>query len=318
VVGGKMKTKTDIKNIIIAGAGIMGSSFAQIFAKYDYSVVLYDISDTAIEKSKELIKMNQENVVEEGDCTKEESERLLMNISYSLDINIFKKADFVIEAVAEKMEIKNKFWTQVSNMVSDDTILTTNTSGLSITKIAESVNMPERFCGMHWVNPPHIIPLVEIIAGDNSDTETLEVVKEVALSIHRKPVLVKKDISGFVLNRLQYALLRESFNIVESGAASVEDVDNVMKYGLGRRYACVGPFETIDFGGADIFFNVGSYLFKELSNSQEVPKLLKDLYADGAYGVKSGKGFYDYSDGKGEKAIEKRDKDFIKVAKSLS
>lgn len=312
-----MKTKTDIKNIIIAGAGIMGASFAQIFAKYGYNVVLFDISDVAISKGKELIRMNQENAIEEGDITKEESEKLKLNISYSMDIVLFKNADFVVEAIAENLDIKNKFWKQVSEIVSEDTILTTNTSGLSISKIAEVVKIPERFCGMHWVNPPHIIPLVEIIAGDKTEKETLETVREVALSIQRKPVLVKKDISGFILNRLQYALLREAFNIVECGAAKVEDVDDVMKYGLGMRYACIGPFETIDFGGLDTFFAVGSYMFKELSNSQNVPKLLADLYARGAYGVKSGKGFYDYSDGKDQKAIEKRDKDFYKVYKCL-
>ncbi|MCR1899362.1 3-hydroxyacyl-CoA dehydrogenase family protein [Irregularibacter muris] len=312
-----MKTKADIKNIVIAGAGIMGASFAQIFARYGYHVNLFDISDDAIAKSKELIRMNQKNTIEEGDITKEDSEKLISNISYTLDMEVFKSADFVIEAIAEKLAIKHKFWEQVSKMVSEDTILTTNTSGLSINKIAEVVNIPKRFCGMHWVNPPHIIPLVEIIAGDKTEKSTLEIVKEVALSIHRKPVLVKKDINGFVLNRLQYALIREAFHIVESGAASIEDVDHVMKYGLGMRYACIGPFETIDFGGLDIFFNVGSYMFKELSNSQEVPKLLADLYAQGAYGVKTGKGFYDYSNGQGEKAIEKRDKDFMKVSKCL-
>lgn len=312
-----MKNIKDIKNILIAGAGIMGSSFAQIFGQYGYNVILYDISEESISKAKELIKMNQKNLISENVISREVSENTISNIEYSLNTDSFKDADFVIEAIAEKMEIKHKFWGKISNVVSKDTILTTNTSGLSINKISESVNNPERFCGMHWVNPPHIIPLVEIIAGDNTKKETLDIVNKIALSVEKKPVIVKKDASGFVLNRLQYALLREAFYIVENDIASVEDVDKVMKYGLGRRYACIGPFETVDFGGVNIFHNVGSYMFKELSNSQEVSSLLKELYEAGNYGVKSGKGFYDYSGNKGEKAIEKRDKDFIKVAKSL-
>ncbi len=312
-----MKDIKDIKNVSIAGAGIMGASFAQIFGQFGYNVILYDISEKAITNAKELIKMNQKNLISENVISAEVSENTISNIEYSLNTDSFKDADFVIEAIAEKMEIKHKFWEKISNIVSKDSILTTNTSGLSINKISESVKNPERFCGMHWVNPPHIIPLVEIIAGAKTKQETLDLVNQIALSIERKPVIVKKDASGFVLNRLQYAILREAFYIVENDIASVEDVDKVMKYGLGRRYACIGPFETVDFGGIDIFHSVGSYMFKELSNSQEVSSILKELYEEGNYGVKSGKGFYDYSGDKGEKAIEKRDKDFIKVAKSL-
>ncbi|HHZ02094.1 MAG TPA: 3-hydroxyacyl-CoA dehydrogenase family protein [Tissierellia bacterium] len=313
-----MDIKSKINNIVIAGAGVMGASFAQIFAQYGFKVVLYDIFEASIEKGKKLISMNQQNAIDEGLLTSEESSKLVNNISYTMDMESFRNADFVIEAIAEKMEIKHEFWKQVSSIAPEDAILTTNTSGLSINKIAEAVHKPERFCGMHWVNPPHIVPLVEIISGDKTKEETSEIVKELALYIERKPVMVKKDISGFILNRLQYAILREAFYIVENGVASVEDVDNVMKYGLGRRYACIGPFETIDFGGIDIFFNVGSYMFKELSNSTEVSPLLRELYEEGAYGVKTGKGFYDYSGDKAEKAIEKRDKDFMKVAKALS
>ncbi len=313
-----MDIKSKINNIVIAGAGVMGASFAQIFAQYGFKVVLYDIFEASIEKGKKLISMNQQNAIDEGLLTSEESSKLVNNISYTMDMESFRNADFVIEAIAEKMEIKHEFWKQVSSIAPEDAILTTNTSGLSINKIAEAVHKPERFCGMHWVNPPHIVPLVEIISGDKTKEETSEIVKELALYIERKPVMVKKDISGFILNRLQYAILREAFYIVENGVASVEDVDNVMKYGLGRRYACIGPFETIDFGGIDIFFNVGSYMFKELSNSTDVSPLLRELYEEGAYGVKTGKGFYDYSGDKAEKAIEKRDKDFMKVAKALS
>ncbi|NLJ57926.1 MAG: 3-hydroxyacyl-CoA dehydrogenase family protein [Tissierellia bacterium] len=313
-----MDIKTNIKKIVIAGAGVMGASFAQIFAQYGFNVLLYDIFEESIAKGKKLISMNQQNAIEEGMISHDESQKLLSNISFTMDIESFRDADFVIEAIAEKIEIKHEFWKQVSEIAPEEAILTTNTSGLSINKIAEAVHKQERFCGMHWVNPPHIVPLVEIISGDKTTEETLEIVKELALYIERNPVMVKKDIDGFILNRLQYALLREAFYIVENGVASVEDVDDVMKYGLGRRYACIGPFETIDFGGIDIFFNVGSYMFRELSNSTEVSKLLKDLYEDGAYGVKTGKGFYDYSGDKAKKAIEKRDKDFMKVAKSLS
>ncbi len=312
-----MINRPEIKHIVIAGAGLMGASMAQIFAKYDYKITLYDIADTGIAKGKELIRINQATSIEEGDITKEKSGQILSNISYSMDMNCFKDADYVIEAIVENTEVKKKFWSEVSERISCDAVLTSNTSGLSITEIAKAVKKPERFAGMHWVNPPHLIPLVEVIAGDQTAEEALMIVKAVAESIHKKPVLVKKDVNGFILNRLQYSVLREALYIVENEIASVEDVDNVMKYGLGMRYAGIGPFETVDLGGMDTFYKVGSYLFRELSDKKEVPALLEELYQNGDYGTKTGKGFYDYSGDKAEKAIENRDKTFIKLSKCL-
>jgi 3-hydroxybutyryl-CoA dehydrogenase len=215
------------------------------------------------------------------------------------------------------MKVKQEFWAAVSKIATPDAILTSNTSGMSITEIATAVEKPERFSGMHWVNPPHLIPLVEAIAGDKTAPETIDMVVAVAKSIHRMPVRVNKDARGFVLNRLQYAVLREAANIVESGIASMEDVDNVMKYGLGMRYAALGPFETVDFGGLDTFFKVGSYMFADLCNSQDVPKCIVDCYNNGDYGLKTGKGFFDWSGGKGEKALAERDRKCIGLAKVL-
>jgi len=312
-----MKKRAEIKHIVIAGAGLMGASMAQIFAKYEYTVTIFDIFEAGIEKGKELVRINQRASIEEGDITKEESTQLLSNISYSMDMECFRSADYVIEAIVENMDVKKKFWSSVSEIISDDAVLTSNTSGLSITAIGEAVKNPQRFAGMHWVNPPHIIPLVEVIAGDKTADETLTIVKEVAESIHKKPVLVMKDVNGFILNRLQFSVLREALYIVENGIASAEDVDNVMKYGLGMRYAAIGPFETVDLGGLDTFYKVGSYLFRELSDQKEVPDLLEKIYQDGDYGTKTGKGFYDYSNGKAEKAIENRDRAFMKLSKCL-
>lgn len=312
-----MKDRSKVRNIVIAGAGLMGASMAQIFAKFDYEVTLYDLYENGLEKGKELIAINQKTSIEEGELTIRESESIVSKIRFSMDLECFREADYVIEAIVENLEVKKKFWSGVSELTPEDTVLTSNTSGLSITAIAEAVKRPERFAGMHWVNPPHIVPLVEVIAGEKTARETLEIVMEVAESINKKPVMVKKDINGFILNRLQYAVLREALYIVENDVASPEDVDNVMKYGLGMRYAAIGPFETVDLGGLDTFYKVGSYLFRELSDQKEVPALLEKIYMNGDYGTKTGKGFYDYSEGKAEQAVDRRDKNFIKLAKCL-
>jgi len=302
---------------MIAGAGVMGSSFAQIFARHGYEVILYGHRAAALEKAKGVIAVNQQAEVESGELTEEESAALTDRITMTTDKKYFRTVDFLLETITENMELRHAFWREASELVKDETVLCTNTSGMSITEIAKAVKDPARFCGMHWVNPPHLIPLVEVIAGEQSSEEVLQAVYEVAESLEQKPVRVYKDPTGFILNRLQYALLREACNCVQEGYASMEDVDNVVKYGLGMRYAVIGPFETVDFGGIDTFNAVGSYMFDALSNAGGVPPILKEAFEAGKKGLKNCNGFYDYSDGKDQAAFLHRDQGFIAVAKSL-
>lgn len=307
----------DFKRVVIAGAGIMGSSIAQIFAQNNFHVTLYDIEAGFLDKSEALIDLNQKALVAAGEITEEDSQRVRSLIGHTLEISKFKDADFVIEAIVEEINAKHALWKQISEIVSKEAILTSNTSGLSISKIAEAVKIPERFCGMHWVNPPHIVPLVEVICGDMTAKETADTVFQVAENIGKKPIIVKKDVPGFVLNRIQFAVLREAMYLVKSGVVEMEDVDKVLKYGLGMRYACLGPFEIADLGGLDTFYRISSYLFPDLSSATEVPAMLKDLVDQGACGVKSGKGFYDYANGRGDEVISKRDADLVKIVNCL-
>ena len=312
-----MYQQKDIHTVLLAGAGVMGSSFAQIFARHGYDVILYDIAETSLEKARKLIHVNVETQVNEGSLSEETAREMLDRITMTTSKEYFPTIDFALEATVENMEIKHAFFKELSEAAKPDAILCTNTSGMSITEIAKAVKDPSRFCGMHWVNPPHLIPLVEVIAGEHSSQEVLQIVCDVADSLHQKPVRVYKDPTGFILNRLQYACLREACHCVEMGYASLEDVDNVMKYGLGLRYACIGPFETVDFGGIHIFNHVGSSMFDSLCNDGGVPKILKDAYEEGKLGVSNCKGFYDYSNGKDVEAIAKRDRAFIAVSNAL-
>ena len=312
-----MRKQSRIHTVVIAGPGIMGASFAQIFAKWYDRVYLYGVSESSLEKADYLISINQKAQVEQGALTQAESQALLERITMTTSKDCFAQADFVLEAIPEKMDVKHTFWEEVSRLVGEDVVLATNTSGLSISQIAQAVKHPERFAGMHWVNPPHLIPLVEVIAGEKSSPDCLETIRSLALRLEQHPVMVHKDPPGFVLNRLQYALLREACHIVEEGYASLEDVDSVMKYGLGMRYACLGPFETVDFGGIDVFYNVGSYLFGQLCNDTFVPRIIQENFEAGRLGVKSGAGFHDYSGDKAAKAIAKRDAEFLKLSQCL-
>ena len=311
-----MKTAKDVKRIVIAGAGTMGSSMGETFAKYGYDVTLYDIFPSALEKAGNLIRLNQETEVAEHVVTPEESAALLERIRYSEDKACFEGADLVVEAILEKLDVKHAFWAEISALVPEDAILASNTSGLSITAIAEVVKRPERFGGMHWINPPHLIPLIEVIQGKKTDDETAAAIRDMALAVEKKPVIVQ-DAPGFALNRIQLAVLRECLHIVEQGIATPEAVDDVMKYGLGMRYACLGPFEVCDLGGLDIFYNIASYLFEDLADEKAPFGMLADRFEKGQYGVKTAAGFYDYAGGKDAEKIKYRDRMFTKISKGL-
>ncbi len=306
----------DLKKIVIAGAGTMGSSMAETFAKFGYDVIIYDIYPEALLKAQKLIAIHQGTEIDAGLVTAHESQSLISRISFSTNKSVFENTDFVIEAILENMETKQEFWSDISSIVAEDTILASNTSGLSISDIGKVVKNPSRFVGMHWVNPPHIIPLIEVIKGNETSQQTADFIKDLSITINKKPAIVN-DALGFVLNRIQLAILRECLHILESNIADEEAIDDVMKYGLGPRYACLGPLEVCDHGGLDIFYNISTYLFNDLADNKAPFGKLKELVESGDYGVKSGKGFYDYTNGKSEEAIKYRDLMYTKVSKCL-
>ena len=307
----------DIKKIGIAGAGTMGSGIAQIFGRKGYKVVITDISEEVLDNSRKLVDIFNSSLIEENIITELEAKTAVENISFSTDKSVFCDADLIIEAIIEKMDIKQDFWKEVEEIAKKDAILATNTSGLSIVEISKKVERRERFVGMHFWNPPHIIPLVEIIRGDSTDDETVNVLVELIKIIDKEPVVVQKDAPGFIGNRLQFAAFREALNIVEEGIATPEDVDRAMKYGPGFRYPILGPLETADLGGLDTFYYISSYLFNALSDVKEPQDILKKLMDNKELGVKSKKGFYDYSGGKDEETIKNRDKMFFKMLKNI-
>lgn len=281
----------EIRKITIAGAGTMGYSMAEIFARKGYDVILWNHRSATLERAKTKIAPDMVN-----------------RISYTIDPAAFRGRDLIVENIVEDLAAKSEFYRTYSPLADEQTIIATNTSGLSINTLAKSVTGPERFLGMHWFNPPTLIPLIEIIKNDHTKAEAAKTIYDLSLAIGKKPAIVEKDAPGFAANRIQLAVIREALSMVKKGIISKEGADAVMKYGLGFRWACLGPLETVDFGGLDVFAHVSEYLMADLEDSHEVPLLLAEKVKEGHLGVKTGEGFYKYDGDKAAKATEERDR----------
>lgn len=307
----------DIKDITIAGAGTMGYSMAQRFAQYGYQVTLWNHRQPTLDAARTHIEQNTQTLADQGDLTDDAREELLSHLVYTTDKDAFASCGLVVENIVENLDAKKAFYREVSPLVPAEAIIATNTSGLSINALAEAVTGPERFLGMHWFNPPAIIPLIEIIRGDATRDDVATAVYDLALAIDKKPALVQKDVPGFAANRIQLAVLREACDLVSRGVISADGIDAVMKYGLGFRWAVLGPLETVDFGGLDTFDHVAEYLVPDLCDSHNIPELLHEHYERGELGVKTGRGFHDYSGDKAALATAKRDKGLLAVYHAL-
>lgn len=289
-----------IQKIGIACAGTMGYSMADIFAAKGFDVTLWNHRAPTLEKAKTHISVASRD-----------------KIHYTTQLEDIADSDLIVESVTEDLQIKTDFYDKLSRVVENHTIVATNTSGLAINALAANVKHPDRFLGMHWFNPPTLILLIEIIKNDHTRQDVAETVRDLSLRIGKKPVIVNKDVFGFAANRLQLAVLREALSMVEQGVVSPESIDDVMKYGLGFRWACIGPLETVDFGGIDTFYHIAEYLMPDLEDSHAVPALLKEHYDKGELGVKAGKGFYEYSGGKDTAATKARDEKLKKLFDAL-
>lgn len=307
----------EIRKIVIAGAGTMGYSMAEIFAQFEYQVTIYDLKEEALMLAQKHIKDNIQTLVDEHEITVQKAQSIINSLSYTTQKDCFQDCDLVVESIIENVDIKKSYYQDISQIVKEDTILATNTSGISINDLASSVYKPERFIGMHWFNPSHLILLIEIIKGDYTSDEVAQAIYQLSIDIRKKPVIVQKDVLGFAANRIQFAVLREALSLVEQGVVSKEGIDDVMKYGLGFRYACLGPLEVADFGGLDTFYHISEYLMEDLCDSHDIPTLLKEHYQAGEYGVKTQKGFYDYTEDKDQKATQQRDDKLLKIFNAL-
>ena len=307
---------SQIKRVAIIGAGIMGHGFAQIFAQKGYPVFLYDIDSAILEKALKRIDANLDTFIENGLLRKKEKGPVLNRITLITDLEAaVRNVDFVLEAVPEIMDLKKEIFKKLDRFAPPHAILASNTSGLSITEMGSVTRRPEKTIIVHGINPPTIIPVVEIVRGNKTTDETADLCYRLLLKLGKNPVRVLKEVPGFLFNRLQLALYREALYCLETGVATVEDIDRVVKAGYGFRLANLGPLETSDFGGLDTFYRLAQHLFPDLSDAKSAPPVLERFVKEGNLGVKTGKGFYSYPPAVAKRKIRERDRRLIQQLK---
>lgn len=292
-----------IGTVAVLGAGTMGHGIAQLAAEAGSRVMLCDVSDEVLDRAKKMIEAS---LAIQG-RTDDECNAIAGRIEGVTSIgDAVRSAGIVVECLPEDLQFKKKVFKELDAACPREVILATNTSGLSPTQIAKDLAFPDRVVVAHFWNPPQLIPLVEVVPGERTSREVVDATVEWVRSLGKEPVRLNKECPGFIGNRLQLALLREALYIVEQGYADVEEVDRSIIYGHGRRLPVTGPFLSADMGGLDIFHIISTYLFPVLCNAPEPSKLMQELVRRGDLGIKSGRGFYEWTPEMKERTVKLR------------
>lgn len=285
-----------MKKAAVIGAGMMGHGIAQLFAMAGLDVVLVDVNEEILDKALKEINWSLGKLVEKGKLTDENAKKTFLRVKATTNLeDACKDVDFVVEAVPENLELKKQVFSRLDKASPTHTILATNTSSLSITEIANATQRPEKVVGMHFFNPPVLMPLVEVVKGEKTSDETVETTINLAKRLGKTPALVKKDVRGFIVNRILVSMFTDACHAVRRGEATMEMVDATIKYKAGLP---MGAFELADYLGLDIVYSVSKVMEEAYGERAKVCPLLEQLVKEGKFGQKSGKGFYDWTVGR--------------------
>jgi 3-hydroxybutyryl-CoA dehydrogenase len=281
-----------INKIAVIGSGTMGSQIAMVCALAGYSVVLHDIETMNLQKAKESLQGHMNRRIQKGRLSAEEVSKAFSNMNFTTDFEELKDVDFVIEAIVEKLEIKRELFKRLDEITPKHAILATNSSTIVSSKIADVTNRPEKVCNVHFFNPVLVMELVEVVRGPHTSEETAQIAVEVVKRIQKLPVLLKKEISGFIANRILGKLMDEAVFLLENGYADHEEIDLVCTKALNHP---IGPFALMDLTGIDVNYFVRMQRYEESGNESDMPaKIVQEKVRKGELGRKAGKGFYTY------------------------
>jgi 3-hydroxybutyryl-CoA dehydrogenase len=280
------------KKLAVVGAGLMGSGIAQVAAQAGYEVVLRDVTDAALERGTDGIRASYGKFVAKGKLDAADAEAALARITTTTDLEAAADADIVVEAVFERIDVKQEIFRALDALVGDDTVLASNTSAIPITKIAAATRHPERVVGTHFFSPVPMMGLCELVRGYKTSDATLERARGFAEEIGKTCIVVNRDVAGFVTTRLISALVVEAVKLYESGVASAEDIDTACKLGFGH---AMGPLATTDLTGVDILLHATGNIYTESQDEKFAPpEIMRRMVDAGDLGRKSGQGFYAY------------------------
>ena len=292
-----------MKNISVIGSGTMGNGIAQTFALFNFNVKLYDINSENLKKGEQTIMKNLQRMVNKEKITESESENTVGNIKYTSDFDSILKADLVIEVVSENLKLKKSIFKELDLKCPKNTIIASNTSSISITKLAEATTRKDKVIGMHFMNPVPIMKLVEVINSKYTSKETTDMIITLSEQLEKIPLVVN-DFPGFISNRILMPMINEAIESLDQGVADVKNIDGIMKLGMGHP---MGPLQLADLIGLDVCKSILEVMHDGLKNPKYRPnKLLIELVNNGKLGIKSGEGFYDYSNSKKAEFVSKR------------
>lgn len=308
----------NISCIAVIGAGLMGHGIAQEFASAGYHVRMHDVTDEQLQTARTQIEKNLDVLAENAIIEKGSIPSTLQRIQTATELaTVAENADFVIEAVTENLPLKQQIFEELDAICPPHTILASNTTALMPSQIGVRAKRKDQILNTHYFNPPYLIPLVELIRSPDTSDETVSVAFELLTSIGKTPAIIEKEALGFVGPRLQAALIREAFAIVERGIASAETVDLVVRNSFGRRLSIAGPFEVFELAGWDLVLAAFEELYKDLNSSADINPLLRQMVESGKFGVKSKEGFYEWTDEKVQALRDKMNQALIQQAKDV-
>ena len=308
----------NISRIAVIGAGLMGHGIAQEFASAGYHVRLHDVTDEHLQTAYTQIEKNLKVFAENAIIEEENIPSTLQRIQTATELaTVAENADFVVEAVTENLPLKQQIFEELDAICPPHTILASNTTALMPSQIGINAKRKDKILNTHYFNPPYLIPLVELIRSPDTSDETVSVAFELLTAIGKTPAIIEKEALGFVGPRLQAALIREAFAIVERGIASAETVDLVVRNSFGRRLSIAGPFEVFELAGWDLVLAAFEELYKDLNSSDDINPLLQQMVESGKLGVKSKEGFYEWTDEKVQELRDKMNQVLIQRAKDV-
>jgi len=310
---------TDIRNVAVIGSGLMGHGIAQVFSRGGCQVKMHDVDEAFLSRAMTRIRSNLRTLAERGLEKESEIEPVLSRITGTTNLqDAVADADFVTEAIPEDLKMKMELFDLLESMAPGDSILASNTSMLKISDIGRRIKNRTRILVTHWFNPPHLIPVVEVVKGPDTSQETVERTIRFLAKMKKEPVRVLKEVPGHLVNRIQFALNRETLSLFEQGVATAEEIDKAVSGSIALRLAASGPLRTIDINGIELFYYGMREMYRFLDNSPAPQDILRQKIEKGEVGRRSGKGFFEYEVTGPVTSLEvERDKNLMQLLKAF-